>query len=337
MLHRASPVSDDDLASIDAAVPGNLWRWGFSEAARARLLNHSENTTYRIDEGDRRCILRVHRVGYHTPQAIATELEWLAAIDRDTDIPIAMPIPGANGGFIQPFDTRQGVQRYAVLFEFLDGEEPNESHDLPVSFQQLGAITAQLHAHSREWPHDGRRLLRPVWDFEHTLGANPIWGDYRHGTGVTPAIADHIGQGAARLRRRLERYGAGPERFGLIHADLRLANLLLTQDGRVGVIDFDDCGYGWFMYDLGSALSFIEHKLYVPELIEAWVRGYESVRALADADLDMLSSFVLLRRIVLLGWLGSHRETELARQIGQDYAPQTCELVSRYLFAESVF
>ena len=44
---------------------------------------------------------------------------------------------------------------------------------------------------------------------------------------------------------------------------MRLANLLV--DGRdVSVIDFDDCGFGWFMYDLGSSVSFIEHDPTVP-------------------------------------------------------------------------
>ena len=47
------------------------------------------------------------------------------------------------------------------------------------------------------------------------------------------------------------------ERFGLVHADLRLANLLV-EDEKVNVIDFDDCGYSWFMYDFGTAVSFID-------------------------------------------------------------------------------
>ncbi|MEJ2633497.1 MAG: phosphotransferase [Acidihalobacter sp.] len=328
-------VSDADLAVIDAAVPGNLWRWGFSEAAQVRLLNHSENTTYRVDEEGRCCILRVHRLGYHSQQAIAAELDWVAAIERDTSIRTAMPIAGTDGRLVQPFPSGQGDGRYSVLFEFLDGEEPGEEHDLPESFEQLGSITATLHEHSRGWVRDGRRPARPVWDFERTLGRQPIWGDFRDGIGVTPEVAAHLNQGVARIRSRLQRYGTNPKRFGLVHADLRLANLLV-HEGRVGVIDFDDCGYSWFMYDLGSALSFIEHKDYVPALVEAWVRGYEQVQPLADEDVDMLSTFIMLRRILLVGWLGSHSETDLAAEIGAEFAPQTCELVSRYLHRESL-
>ena len=50
-----------------------------------------------------------------------------------------------------------------------------------------------------------------------------------------------LGRLAAALRARLAAFGTGPARYGLIHADIRLANLLVD-DGRVSVIDFDDCG-----------------------------------------------------------------------------------------------
>lgn len=329
MAYEAS-VSDTDLAVIDAAVAGNLWRWGIDATAQVQLLNHSENTTYAIRQGEQRYILRVHRLGYHTPEAIAAELDWVAAISRDTSIRTAAPIMGQGAALIQPFPTSQREVRHSVLFEFLDGEEPSEDHDLPASFEQLGGITAILHQHSRQWLAKGRRPVRPLWDFEHTLGASPIWGDWRRGIGVDAEVAGLLSQGVETIRRRLQDYGAGPEHFGLVHADLRLANLLVHQ-GAVSVIDFDDCGYSWFMYDLGSALSFIEHKDYVPALIEAWLSGYNRVRSLAIEELAMIPTFIMLRRILLVAWLGSHSETGLAGEIGQEFTPQTCELLERYL------
>ena len=82
-------------------------------------------------------------------------------------------------------------------------------------------------------------------------------------------------QALALIERRLERFGTGPERFGLVHADLRLANLLV--DGKhLRIIDFDDCGFSWFMYDFATAVSFIEHEPNVPELLEAWIGGYRT-------------------------------------------------------------
>ncbi len=53
------------------------------------------------------------------------------------------------------------------------------------------------------------------------------------------------------------RTARGRERFGLVHADIRLANLLVDGE-HVRVIDFDDCGFSWFMYDFATTVSFIE-------------------------------------------------------------------------------
>ena len=69
---------------------------------------------------------------------------------------------------------------------------------------------------------------------------------------LSAALSDLIG-------RRLAAFGKGHDRFGLIHCDLRLANLLI--DGKtVKVIDFDDCGFGWYMYDAATPISFYEHE-----------------------------------------------------------------------------
>ena len=68
-------------------------------------------------------------------------------------------------------------------------------------------------------------------------------------------------------------FGTGPERYGLVHADTRLANLLV-HDGAVSVIDFDDSGFSWFLYDAGTSVSFFEHEPQVPALIDSWLSGY---------------------------------------------------------------
>src|SRR5260221_1287501 len=116
------------------------------------------------------------------------------------------------------------------------------------------------------------------------------------------------------MRQRLASYGRGEDRFGLIHADVRLANLLADGDD-IQVIDFDDCGFGWFMFDLATAVSFMEHDPRVPELCDAWVRGYRRVLPLPAADEAEIPTFVLLRRLQLVAWVGSHPVADAALQL----------------------
>jgi Ser/Thr protein kinase RdoA (MazF antagonist) len=134
----------------------------------------------------------------------------------------------------------------------------------------------------------------------------------------------------ATLGTRLAGFGAGPHRYGLVHADLRLANLLEDGD-QTYVIDFDDCGWSWFLYDFGSAVSFFEHDPRVPELTDAWVRGYRTVRTLPKEDEAELPTFVMMRRLLLVAWIGSHSGTELAQEMGAEYTAGSCALAEEYL------
>ncbi|HVW91096.1 MAG TPA: phosphotransferase, partial [Devosia sp.] len=146
---------------------------------------------------------------------------------------------------------------------------------------------------------------------------------------VEGAVARTLEMLDARLRADLAAYGEGPDRFGLIHADMRLANLLVDGD-RVTLIDFDDCGFGWFMYDFAAAISFHEADPQAPELRRRWLDGYRQVRTLSDADLGIIDAMVLLRRMALLAWIGSHGETALAQAHAADFARVTAELAGRY-------
>ncbi|MGH3261430.1 MAG: phosphotransferase enzyme family protein, partial [Trebonia sp.] len=118
---------------------------------------------------------------------------------------------------------------------------------------------------------------------------------------------------------------------GLIHADMRLANLLVDGDD-VWVIDFDDCGFSWFMYDFATTISFMEDHPRVPELREAWVRGYRTIGELSAEDEAELDTFVMLRRLLLVAWIGSHHTfaTEAA-ELGAGFTAGTCALADRYL------
>jgi len=105
---------------------------------------------------------------------------------------------------------------------------------------------------------------------------------------MTPAREALFREACAALREKLAAYGTGPERFGLVHADLRAANLLLTPAQEICAIDFDDSGQSWFLYDLASALSFIETAPDLPQLIARWIEGYERIVPLTAEDRAMM-------------------------------------------------
>lgn len=302
-----------------------------ADALSIRGISHSENTIYLLtDEArGRRLVLRVHRPGYHSRAAIRAELAWMRALREDAGVRTPAALPWADGDLVNHVASAAVPEgRCCVLFEFLNGEAPAED-DLMASFPDLGALTARMHRHSRAWrPPVG--FERFSWTLETTVGETPHWGPWQDGPNLDDARRALLRRLVATIRARLERFGVERDRFGLVHADLRLANLLI-HDGETRVIDFDDSGFTWYLYDLATALSFIEDRPDVPALIAAWLEGYRRMAPLSPEEEAEIPTFLMLRRMVVLAWMGSHRETDLAKSLGDAYTDGTAALAESYL------
>jgi Ser/Thr protein kinase RdoA (MazF antagonist) len=319
---------------IEALAHAAVVRYDIGDEPTVRLCNVSENHTYRVDvpATGGRYALRVHRPGYRTAQEIESELMWLDAL-RDDGVVDTPPVIAAADGTRVVRVTAPGVgTRNVVLFEWVAGIAPDLDAGAAAArqFETLGAISARMHGHARTWPRP-QGFTRPSWDYARTLGPAGHWGAWQDGLGMGPSERQLLERLDATIAARLRAYGQEPDRFGLVHADIRLANVLIDGD-TVRVIDFDDCGLSWFMYDFATAVSFMEDHPSVPELREAWVRGYRSVAALEPAAEAELETFVMLRRLLLVAWIGSHHAfaTEAA-ELGAGFTAGTCALAETYL------
>lgn len=305
--------------------------WGLPHGSTITTLNLSENATFKAHDpdADRSIILRVHRPGYHDHDEIESELEWIHDLRRNAIVATPRPLPRKDGSYIGSMHAAGDV-RHVVAFEFMSGAEPSqESDNIRSGFRELGAISARLHRHARTWQRPAA-FRRKTWNYETMLGSAPLWGDWREALGLDASGLAVLERASRALQAFLADFGEGPERFGLVHADLRLANLLVDGD-RLGVIDFDDCGFSWFIYDFASAVSFFEHDPIVAELQDAWVDGYRSVAPLSKADVAAIPTFVMLRRLLLTAWVASHAETPTAQALGAPFTHGTVELADQFL------
>jgi Ser/Thr protein kinase RdoA (MazF antagonist) len=330
-MQDSTPLSHEDLLQrLQLLAERAVARFDLPEGLTVKLINVSENATYRVVDlaSGEKWALRVHREGYHSRTAIASELAWLTALKSDGAILTPSPIRGLDGEFIQSVP-EQGLPnpRNVVLFSWENGVEPAEND--VAGFEMLGETAARMHAHVRSW-HKPGWFERHTWDFATSLGAVPHWGRWRDGMGMTKEIESVFSETVSLIGRRLDKFGKGADRFGLIHGDMRLANLLMD-NGIVKVIDFDDCGFSWYLYDCATTVSFFEHKPEVPELLAAWVRGYRRAGVLTPEDEAEIGTFVMLRRLLLVAWIGSHSETDLAQSMGVDYTRGTVALCERYM------
>jgi Ser/Thr protein kinase RdoA (MazF antagonist) len=323
-------TQEEVLRRLKALAEHAVRRFDLPAGVTVTPINLSENATYRVDHpaSGQKWAMRVHRVGYHSRAAIASEHAWQIALRNAGAVNTPTPVRGRDGETIQLVAHEMVPEpRNVVVFEWEAGTEP-ASTDV-AGFELLGETAARMHLHVKSWQRPGW-FTRHTWDFETSLGNTPHWGRWRDGMGLTPEITQVFCETVGLIEQRLAWFGKSPDRFGLVHGDMRLANLLM--DGpKVKVIDFDDCGFSWYLYDCATTVSFFEHVPEVPELLKAWVRGYRRVAPLSDVDEAEIGTFVMLRRLLLVAWIGSHSETELAQSMGVDYTRQTVPLCQQYM------
>ncbi|MEN3258037.1 phosphotransferase [Sodalis endosymbiont of Spalangia cameroni] len=297
---------------------------------RVSLFCRSENATLRvIDQHNQGYALRIHRPNYHSLADIRSELCWLQALQA-AGIAVPQARLQQDGLPVVSLRAANGQTRYAVLFDWIEGAVLQSDVDSvrDTDFVVLGEITARLHQQSRQWmlPAEFSRL---TWDHASMVGAKGHWGHWRSVPGLRPEDCALIEHCMSRTADALQRYGQSPARFGLIHADLRLTNVMRYRD-ETRVIDFDDCGFGWYLHDLAAAVSFVEHHPAAPEWVAGWLEGYQRHCPLGEEDKAVLPALFMQRRIQLLAWVGSHAETEQARSLGPQWVGETLRLCRRY-------
>jgi Ser/Thr protein kinase RdoA (MazF antagonist) len=323
-LEAASVVDMTEVAKLACS------RYGVSGGCRLDLYPLTENWTYRVEaDSAAPLVLRIYRPGGRSPAEIMSELAWMTAIDENSHLLVPNVIPTLGGSKVLELTRDAPLDPcYCVMFSWAPGREPSED-ELATWFPELGAITAHLHQHARTWTPPSW-FRRPRWDVSTTLGDRPHWGPWQ--SSVTDAEElKQLERLAEVVIARLRNFGEGPRRFGLVHADLRLANLLVDGD-RITVIDFEDCGLSWYLYDLACALTFNEGRADVRELIALWVEGYRQVEQLSASDEEEIATFLMLRRLMLTAYAGLRHDTELAAQMrANGYNGKTCAIAEPYL------
>jgi Ser/Thr protein kinase RdoA (MazF antagonist) len=320
----------DVMERVRGCATDALPAYGCHPGTTVELLNVSENATFLVSDPETgSSVLRVHRLGYHTKREITSELAWMDALRAGAGVRTPRVLAAADGRRVVTVPERgRGVARHCVRFEFLPGTEPEEeltgSH-----FAELGEITARMHRHAREWSRPPW-FTRFHWDYTAAFGEQARWGRWQDGIAVGPSERRVLTRLDDVLRARLTAFGTGPARYGLVHADTRLANLLV-HDGSVSVIDFDDSGFSWYLYDLGTAVSFFEHSPEVPALVDSWLDGYRRVGELSAEDQAEIWTFIMFRRLLLVAWIGSHRGVDIAAELGGGYTRGSCDLAESYL------
>jgi Ser/Thr protein kinase RdoA (MazF antagonist) len=255
------------------------------------ILRDRENHVFEMQTPQGRAALRLHRAGYQSPEAIRSELWWCAELAR-AGLPVPAGLPTLDGALL----IRLQDGRHASAIAWMGGEALGEaaqpfSRPLPEvmeHYHRLGTVLARLHAVT-----DGLTLppdfARPRWDRDGLVGEAPFWGRFWDHPAASPVQRRLLIRARDALRERL----TGP--VGLIHADVLRENVLVDGDA-LSLIDFDDSGFGFRLYDLGTALvQTVQHPEH-PMIRDALMAGY------GTSDREMVEAFTLARALASVGW-----------------------------------
>ena len=302
-------MSDETLmAALQARAARVQALWGLTTAPE--LINYRENAVFRVRLGDGSpAALRLHRPGYHTRAVLQSELDWMAALAR-AGIAVPTSIATLDGALLVDVAADADLPAQHVdLVSWMAGHPIGRSGQplgMPPAqvervFQTLGQTMAQLHNASSDWTPPPQ-FQRPAWDAEGLLGQAPFWGRFWDCPGLTADQSLYFTALRLRLQQALAQM---PELgFGLIHADLVRENVLMQGD-QLQIIDFDDCGWGWHLFDIATALLKNRREPEFPLIQSALIAGYRTQRDLPDSHLRHLPLFLTLRALTYIGWAGS--------------------------------
>src|SRR3954462_8738489 len=113
--------------------------YGRGRNSPLRLLSLSENATYLVD-GDDPMVLRVHRPGYHSLEAIRSELDWMAALREQAGVVTPHLIPACDGSDVVTSVVGDNTLHVDAV-TFIPGCTAEQQPDI-VGFDELGRITA---------------------------------------------------------------------------------------------------------------------------------------------------------------------------------------------------
>lgn len=321
---RMTAVLDEENAPVLARLA--LPHFGLSADAPIHFVKLRENCVFRADDETGAVALRLHRPGYRTEEEIVAESVFIAALAQE-GIPVVDPVPTVEGG--HAVSVRAGgvevvvdAQRWVSSAEPLGSAEAawdGSSALTPEDFEKLGRLAAKMHTASERLTAT-HRFLRAPWDHEGLVGSEPLWGDPRGVAGLASADMADLTDAMRAVGGVLREYGTDPSIYGAIHADFTPENILVKDGGYI-VIDFDDFGEGWHMFDLATVLFFYQPHPRYRDFAAALFRGYRTERLLRDEDEALLSVFLIARGLTYLGWASTRPETEIASFIAEEVAP----------------
>jgi Ser/Thr protein kinase RdoA (MazF antagonist) len=195
----------------------------------------------------------------------------------------------------------------AVLMNHLEGETRDSSQVQAHEISKIGEFLGNLHQFSA----NNSRQINPV-DFPNLnweglfgeKGSYPLTEEAKALFSTQQlTVMDTVAQ---TVKSAMDKLGQDKDEFGLIHGDFLLKNLLFHEE-EVRALDFEYCGWGYYLYDLSPLLWQLKPLSNYKELEEELWQGYSSIRPLTEHHRQLLETFIAGRQVASMRWVAANQ------------------------------
>lgn len=271
---------------------------------KPEFIAYTGNGLYRISVGQDerippgRYALRLHQPNYMRPEYICSELDWLEAL-TESGVPVPRPARNLTGDWITVTDLGYDVpqKRNCTIVGWAEGRLLSKG-TRPKHFSSLGRVIGEMHNQARSWKSP-KGFKRPHWDWEGLFGDG-------FGYGVAASEAhqaipkkhqEPLNRTLTLVREAADEMGKGKDFYGLIHGDLGLGDNVVFHRGEARPFDFDDCGFGYWIFDFAVLLSqyMMDSQDLSNTMRDALLGGYSETARVQDVGMDFLDTFIVAR------------------------------------------
>ncbi|MFY9308110.1 MAG: phosphotransferase [Bacteroidia bacterium] len=255
--------------------------------ASITFLKRGFNDTYLVNTNREKYVLRVYKHNWRSLESIETETRLLIHL-HENSIPVSYPIKDKHAQYIQAIDAPEGL-RHAVLFSYAPGQQIRK-----LTTEQaflLGSETGRIHnlTSNKSFGQVAHNYSIEV-QFEITLNVlKTVLTDYPE----QYAYLEHLKNEFMDLFKGLDQKELSR---GICHGDLQAENFHITEGNKFTFFDFDFFGEGFLAYDIG-VFRWYDHKNKTPQIMDAFLEGYQTQRKLSETEIKLIPWFSTLRAL----------------------------------------
>jgi len=249
----------------------------------------------------------------------------IAAVDSGLPVALPMKAPGSSNHLRYQYKSDSGELYWIRCYPVMPGavRELEDGKLSDTLLRNWGSASARVGRALRSYGDPLAHTKVTPWDSQHALLMRPLLVHVTEERGMRALCAGILAYFEVQVKPRLPNL-----RHQVVHGDLNLGNVLVTDEDISGIIDFGDMSFTALAVDIASMLCAIG-AAHVSEFVSAGgegtvggelmrmgrvlLDGYQSITPLEEKELAMLPDLWMVRtciEIVCSAWrVGTGLET----------------------------